>query len=127
MTTFTAEFSIDAWDQAAYDEPADGPVLARAAVHKTFTGALEGTSTAEVLLCGDTGFLASERVTGTLDGRAGTFVLQHGGLAPADAEPYAFGSVVPGSGTGALAGLTGSVTYAHDEAGARITLDVQLP
>ncbi len=71
------------------------------------------------------GYVASERVTGALEGRSGTFVLQHGGVGDAT-EQRAFGHVVPGSGTGALRGLRGEAAYAHDEAGARLTLTFSL-
>ena len=56
-----------------------------------------------------------------LAGRRGTFVLQHGGVGDEQSQE-AFGRVVPGSGTGELAGLHGEVAYAHDADGARITL-----
>jgi Protein of unknown function (DUF3224) len=63
---------------------------------------------AELLTCGELAYLANERVTGTLDGRAGTFVLQHGAW-----EGGQWGHVVPGSGTGALAGLRGTAHVEH--------------
>ena len=59
---------------------------------------------------------------GTLDGRAGTFVLQHGATGAPDGSPFMFGHVVPGSGTGALAGLRGTVRMEHE----RYTLDYEL-
>jgi hypothetical protein len=51
----------------------------------------------------------------------GTFVLRHGGVGD-----HAFGHTVPGSGTGELAGLSGEAVYAHDDAGARLTLSYAL-
>jgi hypothetical protein len=93
-------------------------------VRKRYLGELEGTSVAEVLTAqGPDGqaFVAIERVDGRLAGRAGTFVLQHGGLI-GEGEPRAFGHVVPGSGTGELHGLRGEAAFAHDEAGARVVL-----
>lgn len=68
------------------------------------------------------GYVVSERFTGTLAGREGSFVLQHGGIAGAGVDPVSFGNVVPGAGTGALAGLRGSCQFAHDERGARLML-----
>ena len=126
--TITATFEITGWDETPYDEPAEGPKLTRATVHKRFSGPLEATSVAQLLTAhGDDGrgYLASERVEGSLDGRAGTFVLQHGGLGDA-AEQRAFGHVVPGSGTGELRGLRGDAEFAHDDAGARVTLTYTL-
>jgi len=58
-----------------------------------------------------------------LEGRRGTFVLQHGGVGDAIAQ-RAFGHLVPGSGTGELAGLAGEAEFAHDESGARVTLTI---
>jgi hypothetical protein len=116
--TLEAAFAITGWDQAPYDEPAAGPPLTRATVRKRFAGALDGESVAELLTCGELAYMANERVTGTLDGRSGTFVLQHGAW-----EDGQWGFVVPGSGTGELAGLRGSVRMAHE----RATLDVELP
>lgn len=122
----TATFEVTGWDETAYEEPAEGPKLGRATVTKRFTGALEATSTAQLLTCvaGDdeAGYIGSERVTGTLDGRAGTFVLQHGGAVGGPA-PRQFGWVVPGSGTGDLRGLHGEAHFQHDEHGAIFTLE----
>lgn len=116
MTTHReAAFSIDSFDATAYDEPADGPPLGRATLRKTFSGSLTGSSVVEMLTCGQEGYLANERVTGTLDGRAGTFVLQHGSVrgGPNPDGGQSFGYVVPGSGTGELTGLTGVAAVAH--------------
>ncbi len=64
---------------------------------------------------------------GTLDGRAGTFVIQHGGILDAttgNATPY--GVIVPGSATGKLVGLSGSAEYRHDDQGAILTLQYDI-
>ena len=126
----TAGFAVTGWEQVAVDEPAEGLPRARATVTKTFTGGLEGTSSAEVLVCGEAAYTAQERVTGRIGERAGSFVIQHGavtGEAPgADGRPVSRGAVVPGSGTGGLAGITGTVTFRHDETGAVFTLDYEL-
>ncbi len=126
-TKATSEFTITAWEPAPYDEEVPGPKMTRTVVKKTFTGALAGSSVAELLTCesesGSAGYLAMERVDGVLDGRAGTFVIQHGGIfdaATGNATPY--GAIVPGSATGELAGLRGSAEYRHDDQGAILTL-----
>ena len=129
MPQITATFEITGWDQEPYDEPDGGTALSRAAVRKTFTGPLEGTSSAQLLMAeaGDgRGYVASELVDGVLEGRRGTFVIQHGGVAAGDEDGRSFGHVVPGSGTGELAGLRGDAAFAHDEAGARLTLTYEL-
>jgi hypothetical protein len=127
--TVRAEFEITGWDESVYDEPAEGPKLTRATVRKTFHGRMAGTSVAEVLTSqgpGGNGYLASERFTGTIDGRHGTVVLQHGGV-DGGGSTHTFGHIVAGSGTGELTGLAGDVTYAHDESGARVTLTLRAP
>ena len=83
-------------------------------MRKAFGGALRGESVAELLTCGELAYMANERVTGALDGRTGTFVLQHGA-----SEGGQWGFVVPGSGTGELAGLRGDARVEHG----RLALD----
>lgn len=130
-TRATAEFSITSWEASPYDEGVPGPKMTRTVVKKTFTGALTGSSVAELLTCesesGSAGYVAMERVEGALDGVPGTFVIQHGGLYDATtskATPY--GAIVPGSATGELAGLSGSAEYRHDDQGAILTLHYDL-
>jgi len=131
-TTITSTFEVTGWDETAYDEPAEGSKLSRITVRKHFTGPLDATSTAQLLTAvapddpNQAGYIGSERVTGTLDGSSGTFVIQHGGVA-GGAEIRQFGWVVPGSGTGDLRGLTGSVHFQHDEHGAIFTMEYELP
>jgi hypothetical protein len=112
--TSNAEFQIDDWNEATYDHPADGPKLTRITIRKTYRGELDGAGVAEVLTAqgsAGAGYVASERVVGTLDGRRGSFVIQHGGLADG-ADQSTFGTIVPHSGTGELAGISGRATEA---------------
>src|SRR5215216_7138250 len=87
----------------------DAPALGRMSIDKQFHGDLEGTSKGEMLAMGtavegSAGYVAIERVTGTLHGRSGTFALQHSGTMTRG-EPHLTITVVPDSGTGQLAGL----------------------
>lgn len=87
--------------------------LGRMAIDKEFHGDLEATSRGEMLAAGtavqgSAGYVAMERVTGTLGGRSGTFVLQHSGTMTRGA-PELVVRVVPDSGTGELAGLAGTM------------------
>lgn len=128
MATETVTFEILAWDETFAGEPAEGWKVTRATVRKRFSGALEATSVAEVTTTGQgTGmaYSALERVDGTLAGRTGSFLLQHGGAGDETGQE-AFGHVVPGTGTDGLAGLRGTATFAHDDDGARVTLDYAL-
>lgn len=135
MARCTASFDVTGWEQAPYAEPDHGPTLARATVRKTFRGGLQGESVAELLMCqadpkdlgAGAGYVASERFVGTLDGKSGTFVLQHGGLTGAGA-PQTFGNIVPGSGTGELAGLLGTAKISVGTDGKHsLALEYELP
>jgi len=93
-----------------YDEPAAGPALARIHVEETFTGDITGTGVVDFLQVlradGSASFVGVERVTGTLAGRTGSFVLQDSGTV-ADGSVTGSWFVVPDSGAGELAGLRG--------------------
>lgn len=125
MPLARAAFTVTGWDGGPYDEPDEGPHLSRVTVRKAFTGDLEGESVGEGLFCGmndpaaGAGYLVMDRFTGTVDGRAGGFVFQHTGLAGAEADPRAGGHVVPGSGTGGLRGLVGTVELRQEAGGAK--------
>jgi hypothetical protein len=89
-------------------------MLGRFTLDKQFGGDLEGTSKGQMLSAGTSvqgsaGYVAIERVTGTLHGRSGSFVLQHTGTMTRGA-PQLTVSIVPDSGTGQLAGLAGTMT-----------------
>ncbi len=119
--TIVAGFEIAAWDERSSSLDGHGAALVR----KRFRGALEGTSIAELTSLrtdGGAGYVASERVEGTLEGRTGSFVIQHGEVSDGSTPARAFGHVVPGSGTGELEGLRGEAAFVHDDAGARLTL-----
>jgi hypothetical protein len=95
------------------DDKADGSTLGRMSVDKKFRGDLEGVSKGEMMTAmteveGSAGYAALERVTGTLHGRRGSFVLQHGGIM-GRGPPQLTIVVVPDSGTGQLVGLTGKM------------------
>jgi hypothetical protein len=100
------------------DAQAD-PELARMTIHKTFHGDLEGTSQGQMLSAttdvkGSAGYVAIEKVTGTLGGRSGSFVLQHSGTMTRG-TPHLSVTVVPDSGTGEFAGLSGSMKISNAE------------
>lgn len=107
----TATIQVSEWLPEPYDEPADGPSLVRIHVRESFTGDLSGEGTATMLQVlradGSASFCALERVTGTFDGRRGTFVLQDAGVLDAGGRVTGTWSVVPESATGELAGLRG--------------------
>lgn len=127
--TAVADFEITGWDVREDEEEAgEGAAMSRTEIAKRFTGALEGASRTQMLAAiaaGGRGYVATERFEGMLDGRRGTFVLQHGGLMDGD-DVSSFGAIVPGSGTGELAGLHGEAGYVHEGDTARLTLTYAL-
>jgi hypothetical protein len=83
-------------------------------VEKQFHGDLEAVSRGQMLAAstevkGSAGYVAIERVTGTLHSHSGTFALQHSGTMNRGAAQLTI-TVVPDSGTGELVGLTGKLT-----------------
>jgi hypothetical protein len=94
-------------------EVAGKTALMRMSIDKVFHGQLEGTSQGEFLASGSPdgsgGYVAMEKVTGTLDGKAGSFVLMHSATMT-EKVPALTVTVVPGSGTGELVGIAGTFT-----------------
>lgn len=108
----TGEFEVKLAPQQLVDTEA-APKLGRMTIDKTFSGDLQGRSKGEMLTAGtdvkgSAGYVAIERVNGLLHGRSGTFVLQHTGTINRG-TPTLSVTVVPDSGTGQLAGLTGTL------------------
>ncbi len=123
-----ATFEITSWEESVYDAPEEGSAILRATVKKTFAGEVEGTSVAELLMVragaeGGEGYVATERITGRVGDRSGSFVVQHGGIS--SRELVQFGYIIKDSGTGELRGIVGTCLYAHDESGARFSLDYE--
>jgi hypothetical protein len=99
--------------QPPYDS-GEGVLLGRVTLTKRFQGDLDGSSSVEMLnamtpVKGSAGYVAIERVFGTLHGRVGSFVLQHSGTMNRG-QPTLAVTVVPDSGTGGLKGIAGAMT-----------------
>lgn len=96
------------------DDKSDDPLLARMTLDKQYHGDLDGTGKGQMLTAstdvkGSGAYVAIEKVTGTLNGRSGTFVLQHSGTMTNNAPQLTI-TVVPDSGTGELKGISGKMT-----------------
>ncbi len=105
--------------------------LGRLSIDKQFHGDLAGTSKGEMLsfrsdVPGSAGYVAMERVSGTLHGRRGTFVLQHSGTMNRG-EAQLTVSVVPDSGTAELVGLSGTLRIIIADGKHSYELDYSLP
>ena len=115
----------------AQTEHAGGTTLGRFSLAKTFHGDLEGTGAGEMLtagtsVAGSAGYVAIERVEGTLGGRQGSFVLQHLGSMAHGGQNLTI-TVVPDSGTGELAGLAGKLQIDIEGKAHFYTFEYSLP
>ena len=113
-TRATGTFEVTINSQPPHDA-AEGATLARATLDKKFQGGLVGSSAGEMLSAvsavkGSAGYVAIERVTGSLAGKTGTFVLQHLGAMTRGESTLWSVTVVPDSATGELLGLSGKMT-----------------
>jgi len=104
-----AKVTVNEARSTPYDR-GDGPELVELALQETFTGDMDGESTVRALQArsgdGSATMLSMQRFDGQLGGRRGTFVLQGSAVVEGD-RIKATWFVVPGSGTGELAGLRG--------------------
>jgi hypothetical protein len=117
-THATGTFDVKLTPMPFDDKPGDAG-LGRMLIDKQFHGDLEGTSRGQMLSAGtgakgsSGGYVGMERVSGKLNGREGSFVLQHSGTMTRG-TPQLSVTVVPDSGTGQLVGLAGTMTIKID-------------
>ena len=121
MPVVKGPFQVKLTPQAADEREAAG-FLGRLNIDKQFRGDLEATSLGQMLAArGDqpvsAGYVAIEQVTGTLAGRAGSFILQHSGHSSPVGQSLEI-NIVADSGTDALKGLTGSMKIVIEPDGA---------
>lgn len=112
-THATGTFEVKLDPQQPEDK-AEGSSLGRMSIDKQFHGDLEATAKGQMLTAltdvkSSAGYVAIERITGTLHGRSGSFVLQHSGIMTSNSQQQTV-TVVPDSGTGQLIGLAGKMT-----------------
>ena len=126
----TGAFEVKMFPQSEGDK-AGGTTLSRMLLDKQYHGDLEANGSGEMLsavteVAGSAGYVAIERVTGTLHGRSGSFVLQHRGIMNRG-TPRLTISVVPDSGTGQLLGLAGKLTIQIDNGKHSYNFEYTLP
>jgi len=126
-THANAVITVRKYEPSAYDVQAEGPALTRIHVEESFSGDISGNGLAEFLQAaradGSASFVGIERVTGAVAGREGTFLLQDAGTVQ-DNIVSGDWFVIPGSGTGKLAGLRGTGGFrANLGEGAQVHLD----
>jgi hypothetical protein len=115
----TGEFEVNLQPLDPFSKGSAGISLGRMSIDKTFRGDLVAESQGEMLsvttkVKGSAGYVAIEQVNGTLQGKSGTFVLQHFGIA-GHSENRLVLEVVPDSGTGQLANLSGTMTISIED------------
>jgi hypothetical protein len=113
------------------DEGVGDPTIGRMSIDKQFHGDLDGTSLGQMLAAmtdvkDSAGYVALERVKGVLNGRSGSFALQHTGTMERGV-PGLIISVVPDSGTGQLAGIAVTMTIDIRDGKHFYTFDYTLP
>ena len=126
----TGPFDVKLNPQPTYNTD-QAALLGRMSIDKQFRGDLEGTSKGEMLTAGSAikgsaGYVAIERVNGTLDGRAGGFALQHTGTMDRGLPSLVI-TVVPDSGVGDLEGLSGTMSITIVDGRHFYVLDYSLP
>ena len=105
----------------------DGLTLSRSVVRKEFSGDMVGASEAQMIAAftgtpGSAGYVAIEHFTGSVHGMSGSFVLQHSGVMNrGDAQLSV--TIVPDSGAGELAGISGTLEISNDEGQHSYVLD----
>ena len=105
----------------------DGVTLSRNVVRKEFSGDVVGVSEAQMLAAftgtpGSAGYVAIKHFTGSVGGRSGSFVLQHSGVMNRGDGQLTV-TIVPDSGTGELAGISGTLEIDNDEGRHSYALD----
>lgn len=126
MAQANATFSAKDWKRRPWDSErtsgehtsqADGFKLGRVEMVHIYEGDIQGEGTLQYLFAhnteGEGGFVALEKVTGSISGKSGSFVLQSTGRAESGRLKQTI-VVVPGSGTGELAGLKGQAALDCD-------------
>ncbi len=120
MPMVRGPFEVKLTPQSA-DEREAAAFLGRLSIDKQFHGALEATSVGQMMATRggrpeSAGYVALERVTGTLEGRTGSFILQHSGHSSPAGQSLAV-NVVADSGTDGLAGLAGTMQIVIEPGG----------
>ena len=108
----------------------EDPGFGRFSLDKQYHGDLEGSSKGEMLSGGKpptAGAVAMEKVTGRLNGRSGTFMLQHNGTMEQGKTNDWHIVVVPGSGTGELAGIKGKMEIIIEDGKHSYVFEYTLP
>jgi uncharacterized protein DUF3224 len=115
MPIARAEFAVESWNEETFKELDGDAKLTRASVTGSLTGDIVGSSETEWLMVygqdGTARYVGLQRIDGALGGKEGSFVVESNGDFDGG-EAKGTWSVIAGSGTGDLVGLTGEGTFA---------------
>lgn len=129
----TGTFQVTMSPEAQGDAPADGLPTSRMGIAKTFTGGMTGSATGTMLAAGTprpgqaAGYVAIDQFSGSVDGKAGGFLLLHRGTMTKTGASDLSVIIAPDSGTGALAGISGSFAITIEGGVHRYDLAYTLP
>src|SRR6266581_801367 len=108
QTRATGKIAVHKYEPVVYDQPTEGPGLSKIHVEESFSGDIEGEGVVEFLQAasadGSASFVGIERITGSIAGKKGTFLLQDAGTVEGNIVSGDW-FVVIGSGTSELKGL----------------------
>lgn len=126
-----AKGPFDVATKPVEQDASDGSTLGRFSLDKVYRGALDAVGKGQMLTVGtevpgSAAYVATERVTGTLDGKAGSFALVHRGVMRGQDASMAI-DIVPDSGSGALKGITGRLIITVVEGKHQYELEYTLP
>jgi hypothetical protein len=111
MAQATGTLTVASWDESTYQELSEGARLTKATVAFGIEGDITGKATWDAVMCyrsdGTAVFTGIQRIEGQLAGVDGSFVMQADGEY-AGGEARSRWQVISGTGTGGLAGLTGT-------------------
>ncbi|MEU9704926.1 DUF3224 domain-containing protein [Streptomyces sp. NPDC047981] len=128
-TTAAGTFEL-VWDEQPPYLTDEGTTLSKVVVTKTFTGDITGTSVTELIKAmtsepTSAGYVAIERLTGTVHGRKGTFILQHSAISTRGEGDLNI-VIVPDSGTGELSTISGRLNVVPAEGTHSYTLEYEI-
>ena len=113
-------FQITGWDETPYIENEDGSKKSHAKITQNYSGAIEGSSELQYLMSYQSAasalFVGFELVTGTVNGKSGSFTIQHSGKFENGVASSSF-VIVSNSGTDELINIEGSGSFKSGESG----------
>ena len=125
MARFSARFTVDSFEPSTVSG-VEGDWVAAIVMRKTYTDGIDGGAVLHFVHSGEDpsrGYLAVERISGSIDGVPGEVTVHHGGLQHPGGES-AFGYVIPGTGIGAFSGWVGTASIVHDDGGTTMVFEL---